>query len=799
MRAIITNSYYSTNPLTIHWVGRQENGERIYHSFPSPIKPYFYAQTNNGIQKIETDIPTQVRDLRTKYEKTWEADLVFPERVLIDMGFYKAIDLETMKPCSSDGIKLRRHSLDIETNDEVELDIENPKGEILEIGFRDYYKNRTIILTTIKRFDMIKLLDLKNRECEKIREALRSRGLDYLVPLVGNIDVQIKQFDSEEGMIRFYHKILNDPSVSPDVNVGWYIGGTKGKGEDEKIYGFDIPYIEKRGQLYGIDFKWDKIVTNLDLRQAYMRLEENDLESTSLEFISQRELGVGKLKHEEGYKQMYLHSPEKFIVYHYIDMLLVQLIDLKRGIFDFFQSLSEKVGSLDIGRYNSTYLLDSLLFHDLKGTGQYLPSRIIGQRKKSKVEGGKVFIAVIGRFILVIVLDFSSEYPSIMETFNLSHDTLTTLEEADVKLPDLGYGFSLKKEGFIPRSIKKLKNYRKEIKKRMRDLDKDSDEYKTLDNEQRAVKELTNAFYGVMGNVHARLYNPKVQGAITYLTRMHIQFVANKIGQLGLGIEVKYGDTDSVMIHKKEWETMPIENVIREIEDLLKYINSSFPEFVKSFGGDPEKSTLDMKFEKIYSTWIQTGAKKNYSGRVIYKDGKFVTPYTEYRGMAPRRSDKSEYTKKFVTELVDSSHISVEKAWKYYETEGMRWDSKDLSLVNEMGIYISLNQEEYDSDRQPQKAVARAKKEKIILDRSKGKFKMYFLSDGPIAINFDQELPKKFISKIDWFNSKRRNYFLPSKGIADIIRPNKMEDFESGEDDEVVLGDNIVSSFEVEI
>ena len=40
--------------------------------------------------------------------------------------------------------------------------------------------------------------------------------------------------------------------------------------------------------------------------EAYRYLEENDLESFSLEYISQKELGIGKIKHEMGYKEMYL-------------------------------------------------------------------------------------------------------------------------------------------------------------------------------------------------------------------------------------------------------------------------------------------------------------------------------------------------------------------------------------------------------------------------------------------------------------------------------------------------------------
>lgn len=783
MRAIITNSYYTTNPLTIHWIGRKENGEKLNFSFPSPIKPYFYAKIGNEIKKIELNVPIDIKNEINKYEQTWEADILFHERVLVDMGYYKAMDLDTLKPTSSEGIQLRRHSLDIETDDTFPLDLENPKGEILEIGFRDYYKNRTIILTTIKRFDMIKLLELKDKECDNIKEALQSKGLDYLVPIVGNLDIQIKQFKTEEEMLKYYHKILIS-NIGPDVNVGWYIGSTA-MHKDSTIYGFDIPYIEKRGMLYGIKFNWDKMLINLDLRQAYMRLEENDLESTSLEFISQRELGVGKLKHAEGYKEMYLNSPEKFIVYHYIDMLLVQLIDLKKGIFDFFQALSEKVGSLDIGRYNASYIIDSLLLHDLHGTGIYLPTRNNNNKKIQAVEGGKVFIATIGRFQNVIVFDFTSEYPSIMETFNISLDTLTSLEEGDVKIPELNCGFTLKKRGFVPKSITELKTYRKKMKQMMAKLPQDSEEYKKLDNEQRTTKELTNAFYGVMGNVHARLYEPKVQASITYLARKHIQFVVDKVALFDPEVEVKYGDTDSIMIHKKAWEKMKIEDVIIEANALLKKINEAFPEFVKSFGGNPETSTLDMKFEKIYSSWIQTGAKKNYSGKVIYKDGKFIKPFTEYKGMAPRRSDKSEYTKKFITNLIELQHESQEKAWNYYVKEGARWDNKDQSLINNMGIYISINKESYEIKRQPQKAVLRAKKEGIKLDRMKGKYKMYFLEDGVIATNFDDVLPNKFRNKIDWSNEKRRNYTLPSEGIAEIIRPNIMKDFESDNNEEV--------------
>jgi DNA polymerase elongation subunit (family B) len=804
MRAIITNSYYTTSPLTIHWIGRKEDGERLFMSFPSPIKPYFFAETENGIQRIEVENPMDVRKEREKYPKVWESDIPFADRVLADMGFKKSMDIDTLKPAESKGINLRRFSIDIETDDTVPLNINDPQGEILEIGIRDYYKNFTVILTTIQRFNLSRFLELKFQEDEKMREALTSKGLDSFASNIGNLDVKIVSFQTERDMLKFYYDFLHSKNYG-DVNVGWNIGKKLTDHEVSGNVGFDIPYIQRRSEKYGLKIDWDKIIINFDLMEAYMNLEENELESFSLEYISQRELGIGKIKHDMGYKEMYTKDPEKFMVYHYRDMLLVQLIDLKRGIFDFYLSESEKVGSLDIGRWNANYLIDTLLLHELHGTEDHLPSATIGTTK-IKIQGGKVFIAVIGRFEIVVVLDFSSEYPSIMETFNLSHDTITTLEEGDIKIPELGYGFTLKKKGFIPRIIGKLKNYRKEIKREMKKYEVNTDDYKRLDNEQRVVKELTNAFYGVEGNAsdmgdgkyrYSRLYEPRVQQAITYLTRQHIQFVVDKLRSMDIEVEVKYGDTDSVMIHKEIWKSMKIEDVIVEVNSILKEINSSFPDFVRSYGGDPSMSTLEMKFEKIYSSWIQTGAKKNYSGRVIYKDGVFVTPYTEYRGMAPRRSDKSNYTKKFITRLVELSHEDVTKSWAYYISEEERWNKKDKSLIPLMGIYISLNQKSYDNSYQPQKAVNRGIQEGINLDRNRGKFKMYFLTDGPIAVNFDDQLPEKYYRKIDWDYHKRRCFILPSKGIVGIIQPRDMEDFETDSDDAVVIG-NLSKDYEVE-
>ena len=798
MKGIITSSYYSLNPFMVHWLGRWENGKRMNYSFYAPFRPYFYYPDGDRVVKKEVNIPSDVKDEREKYERTYESDIVYPERVLIDLGIRKGVEIfdpsskhieGNYKPVEYRSIKqpLRRLYIDIETDERESMDLNDPKGEILSIAMRDSYRNLTTIYTTIpaEKINTLKIMQLLRKENEQIRDSLVRRSLGKLTKYVGNMDLKVVSMKNEKEMIDAYRNYFHSSDV-PDVQAGYNINGFDLQyleARSEKRYEMNLGYRFHRGT-YGDWWAEHREVANIDLYFAYIRLQENDMKSFSLESVSQRELGIGKIQHSMGYYEMYEKDPELFLIYNYRDSLLCQLLDMKIGIIDTFAMLSEKAGTLNMGKWAATYLVDSSVLRRTKDMDFKLPRA--EAHEKINVEGGKVMLASSGIFHNVVVFDFKHLYPNIMVQFNISPDTLLLddqITENDIYIGIFGghrVGYRKDVKGVIPATIVELVEERYRIKAEMKKYSEDTDEYIILNNDQRAVKEVDNSFYGVRGNEHARLFNPYDLASITYVARQNLEFVAEFViaklvdhlitlinREIVGEFRVVYGDTDSVFIWNSEWERMPSDQVIEEAKIVNQIINSQFAELVGRFNALTDNIVLEMEFEKIYSAWEQWGTKKQYAGWVVWKDGKKLeTPKWDIKGFDPRRSDRSIYgseyfTPKFLKLPLESKADAIE----FYNSEAEKWDKHAIDPET-IGIYFSLNKEGYRegkdgrSSYMPRRAYDNAIKHGIKLERMRGKFRMYFLTDPKpndvIALNYDDPVPKWVVKKLNWGYHRER-------------------------------------------
>ena len=813
VKAVITNSHYTLNPFKVHWTGRWEDGTKMRYEFDPPFDPYYFYKSSpeSPIVKREVNLPPQINQERDGkgYYATYEADLNYAERVLFDLGVRKGVEIfdpsstkiiGNYKPVDYSDIELRKSYIDIETDDTVPLNVEEPTGEVLSIAMRDSFKRLTVILTTIpkEKINTQKLMQLLRSENEKIRYALKERGLERLLKYVGNMDLQVVSVSSEQAMLESYQKYLNSPDSKniADIQSGYNINA------------FDLPYLQNRadqqykikmgyrffrGQ-YGEAWASHRNITNIDLYFAYMRLQENDLESFSLESVSQNEFGIGKVKHSMGYREMYENEPELFLVYNYRDTLLCHLLDLKVGISDFFIGLSNKAGTLDAGKWNATNLVDSLIFRKTHDMEFKVPTHRL--QEKIKVEGGKVMEAKEGIFHNVAVLDFKHLYPNIMVQFNISPDTILLNDEIgpdDIYIGEfpgpygqmVKVGFRKDIIGIIPDSIVELVRERYAVKNKMKTFPSDSDEYQILNNEQRSIKEVDNSFYGVNGSPAARLFNPYNQASITYIARENLMFVAEyvkniittdvaraiyeaKINRLlKKGFEILYGDTDSVFIWNPEWETMEIVDVVPEAKILNEMINSTFKEFVERFNANTDKIVLEMEFEKVYSVWEQWGGQKQYAGWIAWKDGEFLPkPVFDVKGFDPRRSDRSIYgSDYFMPTFLKLPLEDKEKAVEFYDMEAEKWERHEID-PEKIGIFFSLNKDDYTKSKNggstysPKNAYNNAIASGIKLDRMKGKYRMYFVKKpkpkNVIAINYDDPVPKEILKNLDWEHHRKR-------------------------------------------
>lgn len=172
------------------------------------------------------------------------------------------------------------------------------------------------------------------------------------------------------------------------------------------------------------------------------------------------------------------------------------------------------------------------------------PPDAIPSSKKAKYQGGLVFEPEKGLHKnYVLVMDFNSLYPSIIQEFNICFTTVDrNLEDAD-ELPNAPV--DKKEEGVLPRLLANLVQRRREVKKIMAS---ESDPHKRVqcDIRQQALKLTANSMYGCLGYVNSRFYAKPLAMLVTNKGReilMNTRQLAESMSLL-----VVYGDTDSVMI-----------------------------------------------------------------------------------------------------------------------------------------------------------------------------------------------------------------------------------------------------------
>jgi len=255
--------------------------------------------------------------------------------------------------------------------------------------------------------------------------------------------------------------------------------------------------------------------------------------------------------------------------------------------------------------------------------GELAPNRV--ERKHVPYRGGLVLKPKMGIHENVIVYDFSALYPNIMINYNVSPDTYVPPEEVKegeeyFVAPEVGHRFRKHPPGLYKKALKKLLEARKAIREEMKSLDPESPEYRILNSRQLAIKVIANATYGYAGWVGARWYIKPVAEATTAWGREIIRRTI-KIAK-DLGLEVIYGDTDSVFI---KMDSKKAELFEQKVEQL--------------FG-------LDIKPEKLYKRIFFTEAKKRYAG--LLEDGRI-----DVVGLEVVRGDWSEIAREVQEKVLE--------------------------------------------------------------------------------------------------------------------------------------------------
>lgn len=170
------------------------------------------------------------------------------------------------------------------------------------------------------------------------------------------------------------------------------------------------------------------------------------------------------------------------------------------------------------------------------------------RRKKPKYSGGLVLEPKKGFYDkYVLMLDFNSLYPSIILEFDLCFTTTRHWEPKEegvhIDLP----AREKDHRGILPNVIKQLLSRRKVVKKLMK-AERNKAKREVLNIRQLAIKLVANSMYGCLGFSSSRFFCQPIAALITSQGRS-ILGKTKQLAENSLGMEVIYGDTDSIMIY----------------------------------------------------------------------------------------------------------------------------------------------------------------------------------------------------------------------------------------------------------
>ena len=129
-------------------------------------------------------------------------------------------------------------------------------------------------------------------------------------------------------------------------------------------------------------------------------------------------------------------------------------------------------------------------------------------KKKDKYKGGLVFEPEKGLYDkFILVMDFNSLYPSIIQEYNICFTTVdrseTSSNENEEKVPEVPIDQA---QGVLPKLIATLVNRRREVKKLMKDKNATAEQLALWDTKQMALKLTANSMYGCLGYTQSRFY-----------------------------------------------------------------------------------------------------------------------------------------------------------------------------------------------------------------------------------------------------------------------------------------------------
>ncbi|MGQ9691222.1 MAG: DNA-directed DNA polymerase I [Thermoproteota archaeon] len=243
--------------------------------------------------------------------------------------------------------------------------------------------------------------------------------------------------------------------------------------------------------------------------------------------------------------------------------------------------------------------------------------------KGKKYRGAIVLEPKPGLYFNLVILDFASLYPSIIMNFNISYETVRCVhDECRKNKPmDSPHWICKRRRGIESSIIGALRELRIKYYQPLSKKTNTEEKRAFYDVVQRAIKVFINASYGVMGADAFHFYAPCAAETVTWIGRSIFTELVETA--TNLGIEVVYGDTDSIFLKNPKPE---------DVEKLIEFVR--------------RKYKIELNIDKVYRYGVFSQRKKNYLG--VTEDGN-----VDIKGLVGKKSSTPKFVKQAFRDMVN--------------------------------------------------------------------------------------------------------------------------------------------------
>ncbi len=567
----------ASNPLAIGGKGRSGIRNLIDESWESYIRYYQNYIYDRG---LIPGMPYRVEDGRL-VEEAYELPEDVRQRLSLLIGDeepeFKEQIMEWARLLQHPVPHIRRAAIDIEVQMEQADRVPNPEEA-----------PQPIIAVAIVSSDGARRVLL-----------LADEGMPH--PTVEGAEVKV--FHEEGNLIREAFSLLDEYPVFLTFN-----------GDD-----FDLRYLMRRAQRLGLApeeipitlgrrFAYLRNGVHIDLYRLFLnraiqvyafsdRYRENTLDDVASSLIGRRklQLSLSTSSREEVARYCLQDALITYELTSFDDDLVMKLMVILSRI--------SRMTLEDVTRQGVSRWILTLMEYEHRRRGWLIPNEedIIALKgetaTKAIIKGRKYLGAIVrqpkaGIHFGVTVLDFASLYPSAIGNWNLSYETIRCPHPEDRAniIPGTPHWVCRRRRGLTSLLIGSLRDLRvRWYKPLSRDRRLSREERAFYDVVQRALKVILNASYGVFGSESFRLYCPPLAESTAAIGRYAMTQTLEASERLG--IEVIYGDTDSIFLEQ------PREDQITKLMEWSK----------NSLG-------VELDLDKVYRYVVFSRRKKNYVG-----------------------------------------------------------------------------------------------------------------------------------------------------------------------------------------